>query len=113
VTYSVIDNDELRDWYSAQRKAPAIQARYLRNGVKAASAALTMLVITIGLLWFAPQQQPAMPLVQATLSDGSRVCGTMLLATDSGTPRIRRASDGTAVNVPLRSLTRLTGVTAC
>ena len=113
VTYSVIDDDELRDWYSAQQKAPAIQAGYLRDGVRAAGAALAVLVITVGLLWFAPQQQAAAPLVRATLSDGSRVCGTLLPATDFGTPRIRRASDGAVVSVPLRSLTGLTGVTAC
>jgi hypothetical protein len=113
VTYSVIDDDELRDWYSAQQKAPAVQARYLRDGIRGAGAALAVLVITVGLLWFAPQQQAAAPLVRATLSDGSQVCGTLLPATDSGTPRIRRASDGAAVSVPLRSLTGLTGVTAC
>ena len=113
VSYSVIDDDELRDWYSAQQKAPAVQARYLRDGIRAAGAALAVLVITVGLLWFAPQQQAAAPLVRATLSDGSRVCGTLLPATDSGTPRIRRASDGSAVSVPLRLLTGLTGVTAC
>ena len=113
MTYSVIDDDELRDWYSAQQKAPAVQARYLRDGVRAAGAALAVLVITVGLLWFAPQQQAAAPLVRATLSDGSRVCGTLLPATDSGTPRIQRASDGAAVSVPLRFLTGLTGVTAC
>jgi hypothetical protein len=113
VTYSVIDDDELRDWYSAQRKAPAVQAGYLRDGVRAAGAALAVLVITVGLLWFAPQQQAGVSLVQATLSDGSRVCGTLLPATDSGTPRIRQASDGAAVSVPLRSLTGLIAVTAC
>lgn len=113
VTYSVIDDDELRDWYSAQQKAPAVQAGYLRDGVRAAGAALAMLVITVGLLWFAPQQQAAAPLVRVMLSDGSRVCGTLLPATDSGTPRIQRANDGAAVSVPLRSLSGLTGVPAC
>ena len=113
VTYSVIDDDELRDWYSAQQKAPAVQAGHLRDGVRAAGAALAVLVITVGLLWFAPQQQASAPLAQATLSDGSRVCGTLLPTTDSGTLRIRRASDGAAVSVLLRSLTELTAVTAC
>lgn len=113
VTYSVTDDDELRDWYSAQQKAPAVQAGYLREGVRAAAWALSALVITAGLLWFAPQQPAATPLVQATMSDGSRVCGTPLPATGPGTARIRRASDGTAVTVPLRSLAGLTAVTAC
>ena len=113
VTYSVIDDDELRDWYSAQQKAPAFQAVYLREGVRAAGASLAVLVVTVGLLWFAPQHQAPTPLVRASLSDGSQVCGTLLPATGSGTPRIRRASDGTVASVPLRSLTGLTGVTAC
>jgi hypothetical protein len=113
VTYSVTDDDELRDWYSAQQQAPAVQAGYLREGVTAAAWALAALVITAGLLWFAPPQPAATPLVQATLSDGSRVCGTPLPATGSGTARIRRASDGAAISVPLRSLTGLTAVTAC
>lgn len=113
VTYSVTDDDELRDWYSAQQKAPAIQAGYLREGVKAAGWALAALVITAGLLWFAPQEPVATPLVQATLSDGSRACGTPLPSTGAGTARIRRASDGAAITIPLRSLTGLTAVTAC
>jgi hypothetical protein len=50
--------------------------------------------------------------VRATLSDGSRVCGTLLPATNPETLRIRSASDGAAVSVPLRSLTGLIGVTA-
>jgi hypothetical protein len=113
VTYPVTDDDELRDWYTAQRQLPGVQAGYLRDGVRAAGTALAVLVVTAGLLWFAPQQQAAAPLVQATLTDGSRMCGTPLPATGTGTLRIRRAGDGTAVDIPLRLLTGLTAVAAC
>ena len=108
VTRSIPDNDALRDWYAAQQAAPRVQAAFLRNGVRAAAGALGALVVTVGLLWFAPQAVATGPLVQATLTDGSRVCGTLLPAAASGTPEIRRASDGAAIAIPVRSLARLT-----
>jgi len=113
VTRSIQDNDALRDWYAAQQAAPRVQAEFLRNGVRAAAGALGVLAVTVGLLWFAPQAAPAGPLVQATLTDGSRVCGTLLAVAASDTPEIRRASDGAAIAIPVRSLTSLTVVTAC
>jgi hypothetical protein len=113
VTRSIPDNDALRDWYAAQQAAPRVQAGYLRRGVRAAAGALGGLVVTVGLLWYAPQAAPAGPLVQATLTDGSRVCGTLLAAAASGTPEVRRASDGAAIAIPVRSLASLTVVTAC
>lgn len=113
VTRPVSTDDEVLAWYQTRLAAPRVQARYLRAGVRAAGGALTVLVITTALLWFAPQQPEATPLVKATLRDGSQVCGTLLPASASGVPRIRRSSDGTAVPVPLRSITSLAGVTAC
>lgn len=113
VTRPVSSDDEVLAWYRTRLAAPRVQAGYLRNGVQAAGGALAVLAITVGLLWFAPQQPTATPLVRATLRDGSRVCGNLLPATASGVPRIRRASDGTAVPIPLRSIVSLTGVTVC
>ena len=78
-----------------------------------AGASLAALAATVGLLWFAPQQAPATPLTQATLAGGSRVCGTLLPATTAGTVTIRRASDGAAVSIPLRSLAAVTAVSSC
>jgi hypothetical protein len=122
VTSPVSTDDEVLAWYEGRLAAPRTQAGYLRRGVGAAGLALTALVVTAGLLWFAPQQPAAGPLVQATLGDGSRVCGTLLagpatgttgVAEATGTVRIRRASDGTAVPVPVRSLASLSAVAAC
>jgi hypothetical protein len=112
-TYPVTDDAELLKWYQAQRAAPRVQATYLRNGVRTAGAALAILVATVGLLWFAPQEPATGPLVQATLTNGSQLCGTLLPARAPGTALIRRASDGTAVSVPLGSLAGLSTVTAC
>jgi hypothetical protein len=113
VTRPVSTDDEVLAWYQTRLTAPRLQAGYLRKGVRAAGAALAALVVTVGLLWFAPQQPTATPLVRATVRDGSQVCGTLLPATPSGVPRIRRASDGSAVPVPLASIAGLTSVTAC
>jgi hypothetical protein len=112
VTRVIADNDELRDWYAAREAAPRVQAGFLRDGVRAAGAALAALTVTLGLLWFAPQQQPSVPMVQVTLTDGSRVCGTLLPATPGAT-LVRRASDGTSVDITPRSIEALTVVAAC
>ena len=113
VTRPILDNDALRDWYAAQQAAPRVQAKFLRNGARAAAGALGALVATVGLMWFAPQVAPAGPLVQATLTNGSQACGTLLPATASGISAVRRASDGAVLAIPVRSLASLTIVTAC
>lgn len=113
VTRPVSSDHEVLAWYRTRLAAPRVQAGYLRNGVQAAGGALAALVITVGLLWFAPQQPTATPLVRATLRDESRVCGTLLPETASGVSRIRRPSDGTVVLIPLRSIVGLTGAAAC
>jgi len=112
VTYPVSNDEELRAWYTAQQGAPRVQAALLRDGVRAAGGALVMLVITVGLLWFAPEQSPTVPSVQVTLTDGSQVCGT-LLPTTPGSTLIRRASDGTAMDITARSIVSETVVTSC
>lgn len=112
-TYPVSDDAELLTWYRARQAAPRIQATYLRNGVRAAGAALVMLIATVGLLWFAPLEPPAGPLVRVTLTNGSQLCGTLLPTTAAGTTLVRRASDGTAVSIPLGSLAGLATVPAC
>ena len=112
VTRVLADNDELRDWYAERAAAPRVQAGFLRDGVRAAGAALAALVVTLGLLWFAPQEQPAIPMVQVTLTDGSQVCGTLLSATPGAT-LVRRVSDGTAVDITPHSIVALTVVASC
>jgi hypothetical protein len=113
ITRPVRDDDELRDWYAAQQAAPSVQAESLKSGVRTAAASLAALVVTVGLLWFAPQQvTPASP-VQVTLTDGSRVCGTLIPAAAKGTLRLRRASNGTVLPIPLHEVAGLTVVAGC
>ena len=112
VTYPINNDEELLAWYASQQSAPRAQAGFLKDGVRAAGGALVLLVVTVGLLWYAPQQSPALPFVQLTLSNGSQVCGTLLSATP-GSTLVRRASDGTAVDITARSIVAETVVLAC
>jgi hypothetical protein len=112
VTRVIADNDELRDWSAAREAAPRIQAGYMRDGVRAAGGALAALAVTVGLLWFAPQQRTTAPMVQITLTSGSQVCGTLMPGAPGATV-IRRASDGTLVEILPRSIAALTVVAAC
>ena len=110
---SVRDDDELRAWYAAQLAAPAASAALLRAGVRAAAASLAALTLAVGLLWFAPVAAPVTPLIQATLENGSQVCGTLLPTTAGPTVRIRSSADGTVAVIPLSQIARLTSVAAC
>jgi hypothetical protein len=112
VTRVIKDNEDLLEWYAAREAAPRLQAGYLKDGVRAAAGALGVLVVTVGLLWFAPQEQPAIPMVQVTLTNGTLVCGTLLPAIPGAT-LVRLASDGTSVTIAPRSIQSLTVVTAC
>ena len=113
VTVDVSDTDKLLKWYDDQQKRPARRAKQLRLGVHLALGALAAIVVTAGVLSFAPQQQPASPIVKATLTSGSVVCGTLLPQTTAGVPVIRRASNSVAVPIPVRTLAALTVVASC
>jgi hypothetical protein len=112
VTYPINNDEELLAWYTSQQSAPRAQAGFMKDGVRAAGGALAMLVVTVGLMWYAPQQSPTVPFVQVTLSNGSQVCGTLLPATPGAT-LIRRASDGTAMDITARSIVAETVVASC
>jgi hypothetical protein len=110
---SVRDDDELRTWYAAQLAAPAASAALLRTGVRTAGASLAALTLAVGLLWFAPMATSATPLIQATLENGSQVCGTLLPVTDGRVASIRSSADGTVVIIPLSQIAGLTSVASC
>ena len=112
VTSPITNNDELLSWYTAQQATPRLAAGYLRDGVRTAAAALAMLVVAAGLLLFAPESSPSLSDVQVTLTGGSQVCGT-LLSTTPGVTLIRRASDGTAIEINPRTIMAETVVAAC
>lgn len=113
VTRPVRDDDELRDWYAARQAAPSIRSDLLKSGVRTAAGSLAVLVITVGLLWFAPQRETVTSPTEVRLTDGSQVCGTLMPATDEGTLQIRNASDGIVVPIPMRMITELTVVAGC
>lgn len=112
VTRPVSTNQELLAWYATQEAAPRVQAGHLRDGVRAAGAALVALIVTAGLLLLAPPKTPTVPFVQVTLTDGSQICGTLLPATP-GSTLIRRADDGNSEDLTPRSIEAETVVAAC
>lgn len=109
---SVRNDDELREWYSAQLSAPAACGAFLRTGVRTAAASLAVLAVTTGLLWFAPGS-PASPLVRVTLADGAQVCGPLLPATGGQPPGIRVADNGAAIDIPASEIREFTPVVTC
>jgi hypothetical protein len=113
ITHVISDNDQLRDWFAARQAAPRVQTELMKLGMLAAAGALGALLVTVGLLWFAPQPAPTGPLVRATLSNKSQVCGTLLPSAQPEEPIVRRASDGTAIGIPVKSLVSLTAVSSC
>lgn len=113
VTVDVSNPENLLEWYDDQQKQPGRRANRMRMGVHMAAGALAAVVTTAGVLWFGPQQQSEPPNTQATLTSGTIVCGTLLAHSSDGVAVIRRASDGTAVQIPLRMVALLTAVASC
>jgi len=113
VTVNVSNADSLLAWYDDQQKQPGRRADRMRIGVHLAAGSLAAVVATAGVLWFGPQQQAASLDTQATLTSGTIVCGTLLTHAPDGVTVIRRASDGTAIRIPLRMIGALTAVASC
>jgi hypothetical protein len=113
VTVDVGNADSLLAWYDDQQKQPRRRADRMRMGVHLAVGSLAAVVATAGVLWFGPQQQAASRDTQATLTSGTIVCGTLLAHAADGVTVIRRASDGTAIRIPLRRIAALTAVASC
>jgi len=113
VTVDVGNAGSLLAWYDDQQKQPARRAGRMRMGVHLAAGSLAAVLATAGVLWFGPQQQPASADTQATLTSGTIVCGTLLAHASDGVAVIRRASDGLAITIPLRTIEALTAVASC
>jgi hypothetical protein len=113
VTVDVGNAGSLLAWYDDQQKQPARRADRMRMGVHLAAGSLVAVVATAGVLWFGPQQEAASGNTQATLTSGTIVCGALLAQAPDGVAVIRRASDGLAVTIPLRTIAALTAVASC
>ena len=113
VTVDVSNQENLLEWYDDQQKQPGRRANRMQMGVHMAAGSVAAVVATAGVLWFGPQQQAASPNTQATLTSGTIVCGALLAHPPDGVTVIRRANDGTAVQIPLRMLAALTAVASC
>jgi hypothetical protein len=118
-TADVSTDDKRLAWWKKQEEVPFAMAEKLRQGVLAAAGSLAAIVVTIGLLWFAPQK-PAGSLVQATLTDGTVACGTLLPTAGDHVPFsapaglvMQLASNGSVVLVPVKSLASVSPVSSC
>jgi hypothetical protein len=119
-TTADVDTDENRlAWWKKQQDAPFATAEKLRQGVRAAAGSLAAIVVTVGLLWFAPQQS-AGSLMQATLTSGTVACGTLLPTAGDHVPFsapaglvLQLASNGSVVLVPMKSLSSVSPVKSC
>lgn len=118
-TADVSTDDKRLAWWKQQQEAPFASAGKLRQGVLAAAGSLAAIVVTIGLLWFAPQPS-AGSLVQATLTNGTVACGTLLPTAGDHVPFsapaglvMQLASNGSVVLVPMKSLASVSPVASC
>jgi hypothetical protein len=118
-TADVSTDDKLLAWWRKQQEAPFATAGKLRQGVLAAAGSLAAIVVTLGLLWFAPQAT-AGSLVQATLTNGTVACGTLLPTAGDRVPFsapaglvMQLASNGSVVLVPMKSLASVSPVKSC
>jgi hypothetical protein len=113
VTRSVADDDELREWYTAQRSRAATAAARLRRAVTAAAVTVAALAAAIGVTTFAPSAPAESTPVRVTRPDGATVCGVLLPSTADRLLRIRRSDSGDVQTLPPSDVVRLTPVKAC
>jgi hypothetical protein len=112
-TYWIKNDQELLDWYRNQLSAPQRAAERLRNAVQAAGASLAALLVSAGLLWFAPTAGPAAPLIHLTKRGGAVLCGTVLTPATGQTFRLRQSPTGKIVVVPFSLIQKISGTQKC
>jgi hypothetical protein len=106
------DADQIA-WYKAQLSAPERAADRLRMAVMAAGASLAALLVSAGLLWFAPAASPAAPLTRLTERGGAVLCGTVLTSATDQVVRLRQSSGGKIMVVPFARIQNLSGTPKC
>lgn len=112
---SVATDAELEEWYRQRRAAVVTAPAHLRNSVIAASGALVLLLVAVGVIWFWPTSDPASPLIDVAYNaDGNAatpatVCGK-LLASSEGTITVQ-ATVGTAKQSVVINSPWVTGLT--
>jgi hypothetical protein len=112
-TYWIDDDADLVAWYRKQLSAPQRAADHLRSAVQAAGASLAALLVSAGLLWFAPTAGPAAPLIHLTKQGGAVICGTVLTPATNQVVRLRQSSNRRIVVVPFTLIQKISGTQKC
>jgi len=107
------DDADLLAWYRNQLSAPERAADHLRSAVQAAGVSLAALLVSAGLLWFAPNASPAASLIHLTKRGGVTLCGTALTPATGQAFRLRQSPNGKLVVVPLALIQRISGTQKC
>lgn len=107
------DDTDLVAWYRNQLSAPERAADRLRSAVQAAGASLAALLVSAGLLWFAPAVGPVAPLIRLTESGRAVLCGTVLSPATNQVVRLRQSSNGKIVVVPFTLIQKISGTQKC
>jgi len=107
------DDRDLVAWYRSQLSAPERAADRLRTAAQAAGASLAALLVSVGLLWFAPAIGPVAPLVRLTEPQGAVLCGTVLAPATNQVVRLRQSSNGEIVIVPFTLIQKISGTQKC
>lgn len=115
VVHQIANDQDLRKWYYQRSAVPGAIAALINRAVAMALASLAALGLAVGVIWFTTPEQPQAPVVRLTLEDDSKACGELLVVrTDTGSVvRLRRADDGSVLQVAAGSLKAITPVKAC
>jgi uncharacterized membrane protein len=116
VIHQVNNDDELREWYQQRAAAPSRVAHFVKRAVAAALGSLAALTLAVGVIWLTTPKDVLGPVVKLTMRDDSQACGTLLPTTSpdaSGALRLRRADDGSVLQLPAGGFKAITPVKAC
>jgi hypothetical protein len=105
------DADQIA-WYRVQLSAPQRAADRLRAAVRAAGASLAALVLSAGLLWFAPAAKSAAPVIQLTRHGGTTLCGTLLTSASGQVFRLQLPNKK-VTPVPVSQVQKISAANKC
>ncbi|GIG58584.1 hypothetical protein Lfu02_29560 [Longispora fulva] len=100
-------------WYQARGEEPGRIVAGFQRAVLATAGALLAMVVGVGLLWFVPPVEEGGTQIRVTRTDESDVCGAMLASVNPTSIRVRRASDGRVVSVPVAKIAAMTPAPKC
>ncbi|WP_412540672.1 hypothetical protein R8Z50_33550 [Longispora sp. K20-0274] len=105
--------EALLAWYRARDEEPGRIVAGFQRAVLATVGALLAMVAGVGLLWFVPPAEQGGTQIRVTRTDQSDVCGTMLASVNPTSIRVRRASDGRVVSVPVAKIAGMNPAPKC